>query len=176
MFGSDLVDDSVALIVRPAGPTDEPFLRHLFKTTRAEQFRAAGLPPAALDLLLEQQYRSQASAYAEQFGDAASLLIQQESVPIGRALLNCDDERWHIIDIALLPSQRGQGIGSWVIERIAADAEKRGARSLTLAVLATNQSARRLYARLGFADIDVGTGGTHVVMSRHLVGGRHHTG
>jgi hypothetical protein len=52
--------------LRPAAAADQPFIRQLFKTARAGELKAAGLPDAALDILLEQQFRAQAAGYAAQ--------------------------------------------------------------------------------------------------------------
>jgi len=149
---------------RLAVPTDEPFLRDLHKSARAADFAAAGLPPATLDMLLEQQYCAQTLGYVAQFPDARSLIILHRDEPVGRVMLTAGERRWHLIDIALLPSSRGQGIGSAIIEAIARAATEADARELTLSVLFSN-AARRLYARLGFAE----TGGdVHVAMTKRL--------
>ena len=153
--------------LRLAVPADEAFLRQLYKTTRAAEFVAAGLPAAALEGLLDQQYRAQTVGYGMQFPDACSLIVEHRDAPAGRLLLLCADHRWHIVDIALLPAVRGQGIGTDLIEAIARAAAARGARELTLAVLSGSAAARRLYARLGFSE----TGGdVHLSMVRRLGG------
>jgi ribosomal protein S18 acetylase RimI-like enzyme len=162
-----IVPRDPATRVRLAAPADEPFLRHLHKGTRAADFAAAGLPPAMLDTLLEQQYRAQAAGYAAQFPDARSLIILHRDEPVGRVLLAAGERRWHVIDIALQPASRDRGIGSAIIEAIARAATDAGARELTLSVLFSNEAARRLYARLGFTE----TGGdVHVTMTKRLDG------
>jgi ribosomal protein S18 acetylase RimI-like enzyme len=151
--------------VRLAAPADAPFLRDLHKSARAADFAAAGLPRAALDMLLEQQYRAQTAGYAAQFPDAGSLIILHRDEPVGRLMLLAGDAGWHVIDILLLPSARGQGIGTDVLEAIARAATEAGAHKVTLSVLFSNAGARRLYARLGFAE----TGGdVHVTMAKRL--------
>jgi ribosomal protein S18 acetylase RimI-like enzyme len=137
----------------------------LYKTTRAGDFTTAGLPQAALERLLEQQFRAQAAGYASQFPDAVSLIVLRRDEPVGRLILLAGDQHWHIIDIALLPSARGQGIGTGIIEAVASAAHRRGAREVTLSVLFSNAGARRLYGRLGFTE----TGdGVHVPMAKRL--------
>ena len=151
--------------VRLAAPADEPFLRNLHKSVRAADFAAAGLPPATLDMLLEQQYRAQTVGYAAQFPDAGSLIILHRDEPVGRVLLVAGERRWHLVDVALQPASRGRGIGSAIIEAIARAATDADARELTLSVLFGNDAARRLYARLGFTE----TGGdVHVTMTKRL--------
>jgi ribosomal protein S18 acetylase RimI-like enzyme len=165
--------DTAALIVprdpatrlRIASAQDEPFVRRLFHAARARDFAAAGLPQAALDILLEQQFRAQAIGYAAQFPDAVSMVVLHRDDPVGRLMLLARDRSWHVIDIVLLPSARGQGIGTDLIEATARAAAESGARELTLSVLFSNVGARRLYGRLGFTE----TGGdVHVTMTKRL--------
>ena len=49
---------------RPALAADRPFLLALYVQTREDEFSAAGLAPAALALLLEQQYRAREAGWA----------------------------------------------------------------------------------------------------------------
>lgn len=151
--------------LRPAEAADQPFIRHLFKTVRAEDFAGAGLPQAALDTLLELQYRAQAAGYAARFPDAAVLIVLREEEPIGRLILAARDSRWRIVDIVLLPTARGRGIGTDIFEAIARAAHEAGACELTLSVLSTNVGARRLYARLGFCEDN---SEPYIEMTRHL--------
>jgi RimJ/RimL family protein N-acetyltransferase len=160
-------DDGLAL--RPTDAADEPFIRHLFKTARAESFAAVQLPPASLDALLEQQFRAQSAGYAAQFPDALSLVIARHDEPIGRLILGNDTLCWRIIDILLLPSVRGRGVGTDIIRAVAQAARAQGAHALTLAVLASNLAARKLYGRLGFVeDGEAAAGGTHIAMTMRL--------
>jgi GNAT superfamily N-acetyltransferase len=155
------------LAMRPIEPGDETFVRHLFKTARAVDFAAAGLPPAVLDTLLEQQFRAQSAGYAAQFPDASSLLIVQRDDPVGRLILHRTAQRWHIVDIVLLPAERGRGIGTRIIENLDASARQSSVGALTLAVLASNLAARRFYLRHGFVESGQ-AGPAHVAMRKDL--------
>jgi ribosomal protein S18 acetylase RimI-like enzyme len=160
-----IVPRNPATLLRLATVSDEPFVRHLFDTARAGDFAAAGLPEAALELLLAQQFRVQAAGYAAQFPDAMSLIVLHRDAPVGRLMLVAGQRSWHIVDIVLLPSVRKQGIGTDIIEAVISAAIADGAREITLSVLSSNAAARRLYARLGF----VATGdGVHIPMARTL--------
>lgn len=155
------------LALRLTETGDEPFVRHLFTTARAESFAAASLPPAALDSLLEQQFRAQSAGYAAQFPDAVSLLIVQRDEPIGRLILRCMAQCWHIIDIVLLPAARSQGLGTTIIDRLEASARRRGVAALTLVVLVSNLGARRFYLRQGFAESGE-AGAAHIAMRKNI--------
>jgi len=56
----------------------------------------------------------------------------------------------HINNVAILPELRGQGIGTLLMHRVFEEALRLGARRATLEVRSSNESARRLYERLGF--------------------------
>jgi len=56
----------------------------------------------------------------------------------------------HVTGLAVDPALQGRGVGEALLEAAAAEAARRGARRLTLRVLAPNAPARRLYERCGF--------------------------
>jgi ribosomal-protein-alanine N-acetyltransferase len=59
-------------------------------------------------------------------------------------------DEMHINNVALRPQFRGQGIGTALLRHTIVAASDLGARRATLEVRASNDPARRLYARLGF--------------------------
>ena len=61
----------------------------------------------------------------------------------GRPLVN-------LHDLAVLPDQRGRGIGSQLLAEVERRARALGACKVTLEVHDTNQGAKRLYAEIGF--------------------------
>ncbi len=92
------------------------------------------------------------------------MIVTRDGDAIGRLLLHCKSERWHIIDIALLPAECGRGVGTRIIE---ARASQGNVIALTLSVLATNAAARRFYLRQGFAEVGQ-AGGSHIAMRKDL--------
>lgn len=61
----------------------------------------------------------------------------------------------HVLEInglAVDPGVAGRGIGRALVEAAVAEAERRGARKVSLRVLGTNPTARRLYSRCGFVE------------------------
>jgi ribosomal-protein-alanine N-acetyltransferase len=59
------------------------------------------------------------------------------------------DTVWHVMNVAVDPDLRGQGIGSALLDRLIADVGDPGAR-YTLEVRTSNTGAIRLYERFGF--------------------------
>jgi ribosomal protein S18 acetylase RimI-like enzyme len=63
----------------------------------------------------------------------------------GRPLIN-------VHDLAVMPTHRGRGIGSRLLDAVTERARQTGCCKVTLEVRASNRHARRLYERLGFRD------------------------
>ncbi len=55
--------------------------------------------------------------------------------------------------IAVRPAARGRGLGRWLLGRLLAQAGPGGLRRAHLEVRESNEAARRLYARAGFAEV-----------------------
>ena len=163
----DIVPTDPALRLRPASAADEAFIWHLFDEVRRGQFAATGLAGPVLDQIVAQQFKSQTAGYVAQFPDAISLIVTRDTTSVGRLLLHCASERWHVIDIVLLPADCGRGLGSAIFDALEASARARGIGALTLTVLASNLGAHRFYLRRGFAEIG-SAGGAHIAMKKDL--------
>ncbi|WP_453952808.1 GNAT family N-acetyltransferase [Bradyrhizobium sp. USDA 377] len=163
----DIVPDDPALRLRSDSPIDAPFIRHLFEEVRTAQFTATGLSGPIVTQIIAQQFRSQMAGYAAQYPEAISLIVARDGTAIGRLLLHCARDRWHIVDIALLPADCGLGAGTKIVAALGAGARRQGVSALTLTVLADNRAARRFYQRQGFADTGP-VGAAHVAMRKDL--------
>lgn len=160
-----------ATTIRPMAATDQAFCRALFDEQRAPLFAPLGLSPQMLSSMLDQQFRAQQMGLSQGSPNADEFLIAHDDAPVGRVVADLmhDAARitLHLVDIAILESARGKGIGSDVIGTLARAAHDRGATCVTLRVLQTNIRARQLYERLGFAAATPDTD-THVTMVRPL--------
>lgn len=61
----------------------------------------------------------------------------------------------HINNLAIHPNLRGRGLGTILLSAVLAEAERLGAPHATLEVRRSNERARRLYERAGFAAVGV---------------------
>ena len=140
-------------------PLDEEFLKELYASTR-DDLTKLPLPREQKDLLIAMQYDAQYLQYSRDFPGARHDILLVDEVPVGRLMVDEGGDRYWIIDVAILPGFRGQGIGSAVI---AAEQESASlaAKPLCLQVLMTN-SAVGLYERLGFRV--TGRSQTHIAM------------
>lgn len=150
------------LSLRAARDADVPFLRALFETARPDAAMLAAWPEDVRRPFLDQQFQFQTIHYARAHPDADRLLVIADGVPIGRMILWRRPEQWCVVDIALLPAWRGQGIGTLLLQRVKAAAAT-AAPCVRLSVDGRNP-ARRLYKRLGFTAVEEGDGMANVEM------------
>jgi ribosomal protein S18 acetylase RimI-like enzyme len=140
---------------RPMTDADLPFVERLYASTRAEEMAAAGWPEAMQTAFLGQQHRAQHQHYRTAYPDTQWLIVERAGAPVGRLYLSEAEGGLLLLDISLLPGERGAGLGGAMLRDVIADAAAAG-RKLSLHVERSNP-ARRLYERLGFviADDDV---------------------
>ena len=140
------------IVYRPAGEEDLPFLAAVYASTRTEEIAQSGWPPELQRAFLQQQHEAQHSHYANVYPGAERLVIERGSEAVGRLFLIEWPQNLRIIDIALLPAARGQGVGEAILRDIGEDAASRG-KKVSIHVEKFNP-ARRLYERLGFAPVE----------------------
>lgn len=142
------------LKLRAARVEDAAFERALFETARPDgALLSATLPDSAHATFLDHQFRFQTIHYARAHPEAVRLIVLAESGPIGRMIVDPGASGWRLVDIALLPSWRGGGIGSLLLRGVLHAAVRAGAPGVALTVEFTNP-ARRLYERLGFSVVE----------------------
>lgn len=148
-----MIDQSALLAhgvsLRPAREEDVPFLRALFETGRLDAAVLAAWPEAVRRAFLDQQFHFQTLHYARVYADADRLIVIADGTPVGRLIIWRTPAQWYLVDIALVPARRGQGVGTLLLQTIQAEARRAGAPCLRLTVDMQNP-ARRLYERLGF--------------------------
>jgi ribosomal protein S18 acetylase RimI-like enzyme len=139
--------------LRPRRDDDEPFLRQLYYSTRAEEMAMVPWNPGEKEQFLDMQFRAQTWHYDEQYDPAEFFIIELDGRPVGRLYLDRreDPEVLHIIDISLIPEMRGGGIGGMLLREVMETATGEG-RDVTIHVEHYNP-ALRLYNRLGFQHV-----------------------
>lgn len=130
--------------LRAATPADAAFLASLYRSTRPE---LAMLPDGLADLLIAQQQQLQEAGYRNTFPTARHLVVEVGGTPAGKLVLDEQPQRLHVIDIAVAPSFRRQGVARAVLRHL-----QRQERDIVLSVAHDNLAARRLYDTLGFKE------------------------
>lgn len=140
-----------SLAFRPSTSDDEEFLYRVYAGTRQEELAATGWSEAEKGTFLRMQFEAQHTHYQTHFGDAHFWVVSQGETPIGRLYVDYCDDEIRIIDIALLPEHRGNGLGTAMMQDILAQGRQEGV-PVRIHVERTNP-ALRLYRRLGFEQI-----------------------
>ena len=137
---------------RPVVEVDKDFLCRLYASTRTEELAQTGWNEIQKQAFLRQQFEAQHVFYQERFAGASFELILLDKKPIGRLYVDCRADEIRIIDIALLPDVRNQGIGGHLLRELLNEA---GAAHIPLRIHVEHYNpALRLYQRLGFRHID----------------------
>ena len=145
-------------MIRPAGPQDVPFLRDMLRHAyywRVDKVSETGEPPVR--------------RYVERwgrFGDTALIAIQ-DFQRVGAAwfrLFKSDNAGYGFVDeetpelsIAIVPSKRGTGLGSELLDALLARARADGYHAISLSV-EEDSPAVGLYERHGFARVGTDDG------------------
>ncbi len=143
-----MTSNFIAITRRQIEAEDEAAVFEIFAATQGGKFQQAGLPSTLIAQLLQQQYCAQQAQYRQQYPEAHYELIFLGEVPVGYLYTDCSGQGMRLIDIALLPASRGQGIGSQVVSDLIRQANVSGKR--IDAHVAIGNPAWDLWQRLGF--------------------------
>lgn len=137
---------------RDATVADRALLEMIYASTRAQEVATTGWPEAQQRDFLQMQFAAQHNYYQANYPDALWLIIECDGDPAGRLFLEDWSGELRIIDIALLPSYRRQGIGEAILHDLM-DRTAATGRAVSIHVEKTNP-AMSLYRRLGFETVE----------------------
>lgn len=140
------------LSFRPLDDADMGFLERLYRSTREDELAQTGWGEAEKRNFIAMQFQAQHAHYMQHYPDAHWLVIEKDGAAIGRLYLEHWPSQHRIIDIALLPDQRGRGLGE-AIMRDLMDSAGAEAKAVSIHVEKFNP-AIRLYRRLGFRTVE----------------------
>lgn len=134
--------------LRPARPDDLEFLFRLYASTRTEELAPVPWSQEQKTTFLRQQFEAQDRHYRQHYAGAEFLVIELDGQPTGRLYRQRMPGEHRLMDIALLPQWRGQGLGSRLMREVLELAWQEGL-PVRIHVEKFNP-ALRLYQRLGF--------------------------
>jgi RimJ/RimL family protein N-acetyltransferase len=140
------------LSLREIIPEDEALLFRVYSSSRAAEMAMTGWTEEQREAFLRSQYNAQRDHYQKYFSNAEFKVILFNGQPVGRLYLLRETHRDRIIDIAIVPEARRQGIATHLLKNLMqlASASKK---SLTIYVETFNP-ALGLFQRLGFKSIE----------------------
>lgn len=132
------------MVVRTASATDEDELRRIDRATWTSLSSPGPKPPDEAPFF-DERTSPEDVLVAELDGVVAGFVRLQPATP-----LPASSHALTINGIAVDPPLQCRGVGRALVDAAVAEARRRGARRLTLRVLAHNAAARRLYEACGF--------------------------
>jgi ribosomal protein S18 acetylase RimI-like enzyme len=142
--------------LRPVTDADRDLLVSVYGSTREEELSQVEWAEGQREAFVRMQFDAQDREYRRHNPDGSFDVIEVEGRPAGRLYVDRRPGDLRIVDIALLPEARGQGVGAGLIAGLQRAAAGEG-RIVSIHVEAHNPAAR-LYERLGFvvaADLGV---------------------
>ena len=142
----------INLALRPVNADDESFLCEVYSSTRQDELALLPWSETEKEGFIQMQYKAQRQGYLQQSPEADWQIILLNNAPIGRLIVDRRPQEVGLMDIALLPQYRGQGIGTQFIKQVMAEATEQK-KPVRLYVSKNNEGALRLYERLEFTII-----------------------
>lgn len=136
------------ITLRSITTDDLPVLYQVYASTRTEELAQTDWTDDQKAAFLQQQFAAQHAYYQANYSTAQFQIIEQHGIPIGRLYVDRWADQIRIVDIALLPDQRGHGVGTQLLQSILSEGQLAGL-PVTIHVERFNP-ALRWYERLGF--------------------------
>jgi ribosomal protein S18 acetylase RimI-like enzyme len=157
-----------SLRLRPEAPEDEFFLFKLYAGTRQEEMAHTGWNPPQIETFLKMQFNAMRRGYAAQHPKAQFSVVLLQDRSVGRLVVDRAEEGFELVDIALLPGNQGQGIGTWLLQELQAEA-MREEKPIRLQAFKQGKAVG-WYTRIGFETLD--DNGVYVQMEWRPSGSR----
>ncbi|HBB87039.1 MAG TPA: GNAT family N-acetyltransferase [Blastocatellia bacterium] len=135
--------------LRPAAADDQAFLLGVFASTRGDELALLNGDENQKAAFINMQFNAQSRQYLASYPHADNSIVLLNDDPVGRLLVDRGAREFTLVDVALLPSHRGAGIGTHLIADLLREAAG-AAKPVNLSVWHSNP-AKKLYERLGFS-------------------------
>ena len=145
--------------LRPTVPSDRDLLLEIYRSTRGRELDAVPWSAAERDAFTVNQFDAQDHHYRAYYPKASFSVIVAGDQLAGRLYVDRSEADILIIDIALLPEQRRQGIGRRLVAAIADEG-----RRVVCHVEVGNPVARAFWESVGFVETEAL--GAHVEMRK----------
>ena len=145
MIAAQLPD---GLSLRPACPSDQPFIARVYRHARPDLQWIDG-EPDLLQTVLKQQFQVLQQGAGETYPEAMQFIIEKIRTPVGVVMVDFGEGEVRLIFLGLIPQVRGQGYGRGVLVALQQAARKV---HCPLAVIVWHHTtlARQLYLAAGF--------------------------
>ena len=138
--------------LRPLTAHDEAFLFRVVASVHEESFASLDVSAEQKNQLVRMQIEAQQQQYRDRFPNADFDVVMCERKPAGTMYALRGPDQFVLIDIALLPEYRNQGIGTQLVT-VLIDQARQSDRTLDAHVRLANP-AWHLWKRLGFEQVN----------------------
>lgn len=146
------MERATPITLRVATVEDTEFFFVVYAATRLEELAVTGWSEHQKEQFCRMQFTAQAMHYRQSYLTAEYFVIKRGGVPVGRLYVARRAREICILDIAILPEYRSQGIGTQLLRELQNEAAHT-AKALSIHVERFNP-ALRLYQHLGFQIIE----------------------
>ena len=150
------------ITLRSVEKKDDAFIESVYGSTREAELKLTNWTDQQKKAFIMMQSMAQLAEYKEKFPGAALQILVYKKKDAGRFYTWENDNEIRLIDITLLPSFRGKGIGTFLLKELIKHSNK-VQKKISLHVEPVNP-ALHLYSRLGF--IRIKNNGRHYYMER----------
>jgi len=145
------IDTPGGVRLRAETESDLPFLLALYRSTREQELSLTDWTEEQKAAFVGMQFAAQRQHYRGAYAGARFDIVERDETPIGRLYVHERPAEIRIMDIAIAPEARNQGIGAALLRQVLEEAAS-SQRRVTIHVERHNP-ARRLYERLGFRPV-----------------------
>lgn len=131
-------------MIRPARADDYPALQDIERRA-GQRFREIGMADSAA----AEPYSEEALAAAE----AIFVAADDAGDPVGYAMVSLVDDHAHLAQLSVVPEHGGRGIGTALLDAVAAWATARGDAEVTLTTFRAVPFNAPFYAKRGFVEL-----------------------
>jgi RimJ/RimL family protein N-acetyltransferase len=140
------------IALRAERADDADFLYALFRSHTLPDFAPLPVDDAMKESLVRMQFTSQTATYCAQYPDARFFILERDDTPFGRLIVDENDGIATFVDFALMPENRGAGVGTAVILRVLDWVAER-CTAVRLTIVSTNEASLRMTRRIGFVQV-----------------------
>lgn len=148
----DINEESIISLC-PLKPSHIDFLLQLFKECRPDLAMIGGINEKQIEGIIFQQFAIEQEQLMKMYPDAEFNIVMLNEEPIGRLYIYHGKLSDHIVEIGLLESYRGLGIGKKIMTTAIKNALRKG-KDVSLQVTWFNKGAYTFYEKLGFKPIE----------------------
>lgn len=148
--------------LRPVTEKDTAFIEMVYRSTREEELALTNWTEHQKQAFIIMQSMAQLADYKRSCPGAVYQIIVYKKQDVGRLITWETDDAIRIVDISLLLSVRGKGIGTYLFKRLIEEADEKN-KKLSLHVEQSN-AVQKWYERLGFVYIN--KNGRHFYMEK----------